>query len=69
MTKPMTLRLTDDQQAELAAVARVDGTSIADAVRCAIDEHIAARRKDTAFRQRLENIIDRDQELLDRLAK
>ena len=69
MTKPMTVRLTEDQQTDLAAVARVDGTSIADAVRTAIDEHIAVRRKDAAFRQRLEHIVDRDKELLERLAR
>lgn len=69
MTKPMTVRLSEDQQADLAAVARVDGTSIADAVRTAVDEHIAARRTDLAFRQRLERIIDRDKELLERLAQ
>lgn len=65
----MTVRLSDDQQADLAAVARVDGTSIAFAVCTAVDDHISARRKDLAFRQRLEYIIDRDKELLERLAQ
>lgn len=69
MTKPTTIRLTEEQQAELAAVARADGTSIAEAVRTAIEEHIRARRKDKAFQQRLTRIVERDRELLDRLAK
>lgn len=69
MTKPMTLRLTEEQHAELATVARADGTSIAEAARGAIDEHIAARRKDKRFQARLALIIDRDRELLERLAK
>jgi hypothetical protein len=69
MSKPMTFRLSEEQQADLAAVARADGTSVADAVRAAIDDHIAARRKDKAFQQRLAKIIERDRELLERLAK
>lgn len=69
MSRSMTVRLSEEQQADLAAVARVDGTSIADAVRTAVDEHIAARRKDRAFRERLQHIIDRDKELLERLAQ
>jgi hypothetical protein len=69
MSKPMTVRLTDEQQAELAAVARADGTSVAETIRTAIEEHIAARRKDNRFQQRLAKIIERDRELLERLAK
>ena len=67
--KPMTLRLSDDQHAALAAVARADGISMAEAVRAAIDEHIATRRQDTAFRERIATIVERDRELLDRLAR
>lgn len=69
MTKPTTVRLTDEQQEDLAAVARADGTSVAETIRTAIEDHIAARRKDKAFQQRLAKIIDRDRELLERLAK
>ena len=69
MSKPMTVRLTEEQQAELAAVARADGTSVAEAVRTAIEAHIAARRKNKSFQERLAKIIERDRELLERLAK
>lgn len=69
MSKPTTVRLTDEQQEDLAAVARADGTSVAETIRAAIEDHIAARRKDKAFQQRLAKIIDRDRELLERLAK
>ena len=65
----MTVRLSEDQQEELAAVARADGTSIAEAVRTAIDDHIAARRNDKAFQERLARIVERDRELLERLAR
>ncbi len=69
MAKPMTLRLTDEQHEQLEAVARVEGVPLSEVVRRAISEHIAARRKDKAFRQRLKTILERDRELLERLAK
>jgi ribosomal protein S3 len=47
--KSMTLRLSDDIAAELDAVARVDGTTVADQVRSAIEDRIAARRADKEF--------------------
>jgi predicted DNA-binding protein len=65
----MTVRLTDEQQADLAAVARADGTSVAETIRSAIEEHITTRREDSAFQKRLAGIIERDRELLERLAK
>ena len=64
----MTLRLSTEQAAELEAIARVENVPIAEEVRRALDEHIAARRKDRAFRARLKASIDRNQEILKRLA-
>jgi hypothetical protein len=69
MAKPMTLRLTDEQHAELQAVARVEGVPLSEVVRGALTEHIAARRKDEGFRRRLEAVMERDRELLERLAR
>jgi hypothetical protein len=66
--KNMTLRLSTDQADELEAVARVDGISVSDAVREAIDELIARKRKDKGFRERLRAVMKRDREILDRLA-
>ena len=42
--KALTLRLPEAQVAELAAVAQADEMHVSDAVREAIDNHIAARR-------------------------
>jgi hypothetical protein len=67
--KNMTLRLTSDQADELEAVARADGISVSDAVREAISEHIARKRKDKAFRERLRVAMERDREILERLAR
>ena len=64
-----TLRLDGAQAADLEAVARVDGQSFTDAVRTAIDEHIAARRADKDFQQRLKRSLEEHQALLERLAQ
>jgi len=68
MPKSMTLRLTDEQAAELAAIARVENVPIAEEVRRALAEHIAKRRRDRAFQGRLKASIKRNQEILNRLA-
>ena len=69
MPKSMTMRLPDDQAAELEFVARADNTSVSETVRTAIGEHIARRRNDQEFKARLREIMERDREILDRLAK
>jgi hypothetical protein len=67
--KNMTLRLPAEQADELEAVARVEGVSVSDAVRLAITEHIDRKRKDKAFREPLRAVIERDHEILERLAR
>jgi len=65
----MTLRLSTEQADELEAVARAEGISVSDAVREAITEHIERKRKNKAFRDRLHALMDRDREILERLAR
>ena len=67
--KNMTLRLPAEQADELEAIARAEGMSVSDAVREAIAEHIARKRKDKAFRERLRAVVERDREILERLAR
>lgn len=67
-TKAMTLRLDADQADALAKVAEVDGVTVTEAMRTAIDEHIAVRAADPAFRARLTASIARNKRVLDRLA-
>jgi len=67
--KNMTLRLPAEQADELEAVARAEGISVSDAVREAIAEHIERKRKDKVFRERLRAVMERDREILDRLAR
>jgi hypothetical protein len=67
-SKAMTLRLGATQAAELEAVARADNMPVTEAIRTAIDEHIAARRADKDFKARIRKIMDEDREILERLA-
>lgn len=69
MPKAMTLRLTDEQAAELEAIARVENVPVAEEVRRALANHIADRRRDRAFQARLKASIKRNQEILKRLSK
>jgi len=55
--------------AELAAVARADGMPISKVLRQAIEKHIAERRADKHFQQRVKQLLEEDQKLLKRLAK
>jgi hypothetical protein len=69
MPKTMTLRLTDEQSADLEAMARVDGVSVSEAVRVAIDERIASRREDRDFQARLRRLMAESQRTLERLSQ
>lgn len=69
MPKGFTVRLDDDQAAELEAIAKVDGVSVAEEIRQAITVQIAERRKDDEFRARLRQSIKDNQKVLERLAR
>lgn len=69
MAKTMTLRLTDEQAATLELVARADEQTITDAVRAAIDAHIAERRRDKDFKERLRRRHEQERALYERLAR
>lgn len=67
--KVMSLRLPEDIAAEIAAVARADGIPVSQAIREAIDNHIATRSADEAFKERLKKRLAEDQKILKRLTK
>lgn len=66
--KAMSLRLPEEKAAELAAIARTDDMPVSEVVREAIDNHIAAKRSDKTFQQRLKQRLEEDQQVLKRLA-
>ncbi|HEY6760495.1 MAG TPA: hypothetical protein VI318_13435 [Baekduia sp.] len=67
--KSMTLRLDDELAAELEAVAQVDGTSVSDQVRSAVEDRIAARRADKEFQERRRKALEENRAALERLAR
>jgi predicted transcriptional regulator len=69
MPKTMTLRLSDEQAADLEAMARVDDVPVSEAIRVAIDERIKARRDDKQFQARLRRLMTENQRALERLAR
>jgi hypothetical protein len=69
MPKTMTLRLSDEQAADLEAMARVDDMPVSEAVRLAIDARIAERRADKEFQARLRRILEENRRALERLAR
>lgn len=68
-TKVTSLRLPDQMAAELAAVARADDMPVSEAVREAIEKHIAERRADADFKERLKELLEEDQKVLKRLTE
>jgi hypothetical protein len=63
-SKAMTIRLGRDQADALEMVAAIDAQPIAEVIRAAISEHIAARREDEQFQQSLRDRLDRTRDLL-----
>ena len=68
-TKVTTIRQDPGQAAELEAVARVEGLPVAEVIRTAIADHLAARRQDPEFCDRLRRRIEEDQAILQKLAE
>ena len=66
--KAMTVRMDPEQAAELEAVAEVEGIPVAEAIRNAIAEHIESRRQDEEFQSRLRASLERNREILEKLA-
>lgn len=69
MTKQTTVRLPDELADEAEAVARVQGTSVNQLIIDSLTSEIERVRADDDFTSRAKRLIDRDKELLERLAK
>lgn len=69
MPKRFTVRLDDDQAAELEAAAKVDGVPVAEEIRQAISTRIEQRRNDEQSRARLRQSIEDNLKILDRLTR
>ena len=69
MTRNLTVRLPDELAEDVEALARVEGASLNETVKQALIEAVERRRKNPKFKARLGKIIEKDRELLERLAK
>ena len=69
MAKQTTVRLPDELADQAEAVARVRGTSVNALIIESLAAEIERVRKDKAFTSRARKLLERDKELLDRLAQ
>ncbi|MEQ9318915.1 MAG: YlcI/YnfO family protein [Polyangiaceae bacterium] len=69
MTKQTTVRLPEELADEAEAVARVRGTSVNQLIVDSLTREIERVRADKDFTSRAARLLERDKELLDRLAK
>ena len=69
MAKQTTVRLPDELADEVDAVARAKGTSVNQLIIDSLTAEIDRVRDDKDFLATLKRLVDRDQEILDRLAQ
>jgi len=69
MAKQTTVRLPDDLADDAEAVARVRGGSVNQLIIDALAAEIERVRSDEDFTARAKKLLERDREVLDRLAK
>jgi len=69
MTKQTTVRLPEDLADDAEAVARVEGTSVNALIVDALTSEIERVRQDEDFTSRAKQLLERDRELLERLAR
>lgn len=69
MAKQTTVRLPDDLADKAEAVARVRGTSVNALIVDSLSAEVARVRSDKDFVARARKLLERDKELLDRLAR
>jgi predicted transcriptional regulator len=69
MAKQTTVRLPDELADEVDAVARAKGTSVNQLIIDSLTAEIDRVRGDKDFLATLKRLVDRDQEILDRLAQ
>lgn len=65
----MSLRLTEEMAAEIAAVARTDEVPVTEAIREAIANHVDARQASKDFQERLKRRLEENQKVLKRLSR
>ena len=67
-TKSMTLRIDEALAERVRTIAEVEGSTVSDAIRDALAEHVERRRRDPEFQTMLRRNLRRHEELLSMLA-
>lgn len=67
MTKVTTIRIEDDLNEEINAVARAEGVPASEVVRAALYRHVAELMADPLIQARLRELLEKDREVLERL--
>jgi hypothetical protein len=68
-TRALTVRLPVEQAEDIETIAQVEGVSVAEEIRAALADRIAARRADSDFAARLRKTMERNRRALERLAE
>lgn len=66
--KVTTVRIDDELDAEVNAVARAEGVSASEIVRAALYRYIADCKSDPDFQARLRELLKKEREVIERLA-
>ncbi len=69
MKKQTTVRLPEELASQVEIVARAQGVSVNQLIINSLSVEISRVRKDTEFISRVQHLVARDKEILDRLAK
>lgn len=66
--KVTSVRIDPEIYEEAKVIAQVDGMPLSNLIRKAIIERVEERRKDPEFQRRLQEVMEKNQDLYDRLA-
>lgn len=69
MKKQTTVRLPEELASQVEIVARAQGVSVNQLIINSLSVEISRVRKDSEFISRVQHLVARDKEILDRLAK
>lgn len=69
MKKQTTVRLPEELASQVEVVARAQGVSVNQLIINSLSVEISRVRKDSEFISRVQHLVARDKEILDRLAK
>ncbi len=68
-TEVLSVRLPLDLAAELRLICRVDRVSISEGLRASAYKYVAIRRADGEFQARLKELVERERETVERIAR